>query len=165
MIFWKKWKKIRRQNANSNHTKWPTALLVRAGLASSMANTSNSSWPQFVLYALWIITLTSSLVVYSSYIYVIAYFIWPMDLSRCNAFNGSSLFQVGKVKNYNKLGKSSSPLGILGRPQERNIAKGTTDPRVEFILQFLSQILIKFHLQNLERVSTSKYQPNISIST
>ena len=44
-----KMKKNRRQNANCNHTKWLTALLVRAGLASSMANTSNSSWPQFVL--------------------------------------------------------------------------------------------------------------------
>ena len=47
--FWQNEKK-RRQNANCNHTKWLTALLVRAGLASSMANTSNSSWPQFVLY-------------------------------------------------------------------------------------------------------------------
>ena len=48
----------------------------------------------------------------------------------------------------------------------RNIAKGTTDPRVEFILQVLTQILIKFHLlQNLEQVSTSKSQPNLNIST
>ena len=46
--------KSRGQNANCNHTKWPTALLVRAGLAPSMANTSNSSWPQFILYVLWL---------------------------------------------------------------------------------------------------------------
>ena len=46
-----------------------------------------------------------------------------------------------------------------------NIAKGTTDPRVEFILQVLTQILIKFHLQNLEQVSTSRSQPNMNIST
>ena len=47
----------------------------------------------------------------------------------------------------------------------KNIAKGTTDPRVEFILQVLAQILIIFHLQNLEQVSTSKSQPNMNIST
>ena len=42
-----------------------------------------------------------------------------------------------------------------------NIAKGTTDPRVEFILQ----IWIKFQVQNLDKAFTSKSQPNISIST
>ena len=36
-----------------------------------------------------------------------------------------------------------------------NIAKGTTDPRVEFISQVQTQILIKFHLQNLDQASTS----------
>ena len=46
-----------------------------------------------------------------------------------------------------------------------NIAKGTTDPRVEFISQVLTQILIKFHLQNLEQASTLKSQPNMNIST
>ena len=35
------------------------------------------------------------------------------------------------------------------------------DPRLEFI----SQILIKFQFQNLNLALTSKYQPNISIST
>ena len=44
-----------------------------------------------------------------------------------------------------------------------NIAKGTTDPRVEFCSD-LTQILIKFHLQNLNQPLTSKSQPNISIS-
>ena len=34
--------------------------------------------------------------------------------------------------------------------KSRNIAKGTTDPRVEFISQFLTQISIKFHFQNLD---------------
>ena len=43
-----------------------------------------------------------------------------------------------------------------------NIAKGITDPRVEFISQVLTQIF-KFHLQNLDQASTSKSQPNISI--
>ena len=45
-----------------------------------------------------------------------------------------------------------------------NIAKGTTDPRVEFISQVQTKILIKFHLQNLDQASTSKSQPNISLS-
>ena len=31
-----------------------------------------------------------------------------------------------------------------------NIAKGTTDPRVEFISQVQKQLLIKLHLQNLD---------------
>ena len=51
------------------------------------------------------------------------------------------------------------------RLKNKNIAKGTTDPRVEFILQVLTQILIKFHLKNLEQVSTSKSQPNMNISS
>ena len=42
-----------------------------------------------------------------------------------------------------------------------NIAKGTTNPRVEFISQVQTQILIKFHLQNLDQASNSKSQPNI----
>ena len=45
-----------------------------------------------------------------------------------------------------------------------NVAKGTTDPRVEFISQVQTQILIKFHLQNLDQASTSKSQPKISLS-
>ena len=36
---------------------------------------------------------------------------------------------------------------------------------VEFISQVQTQILIKFHLQNLDQASNSKSQPNISIST
>ena len=45
----------------------------------------------------------------------------------------------------------------------QNIAKGTTDPRIEFISQVLPQILIK-HFQNLDQAPTSKSQTNISIS-
>ena len=37
-----------------------------------------------------------------------------------------------------------------------NIAKDTTDPRVEQNKQVQTQILIKFHLQNLDQASTSK---------
>ena len=47
---------------------------------------------------------------------------------------------------------------------KRNIAKGTTDSRVEFLSQVHTQILIKFHLQNLNQASSSKSQPNISLS-
>ena len=43
----------------------------------------------------------------------------------------------------------------------KNIAKGTTDPRVEFI----SQILNILQFQNLNKAFTSKSQPNISILT
>ena len=46
-----------------------------------------------------------------------------------------------------------------------NIAKGTTDPRVEFISQVQTRILIKFHIQNLDQATTSKSQPNICFST
>ena len=53
-------------------------------------------------------------------------------------------------------------------PLRPNIAKGTTDPRVEFCLpklkQVQTQILIKFHLQNFDQASTSRSQPNISLS-
>merc|ERR1712004_371413 len=38
------------------------------------------------------------------------------------------------------------------------------DPRVEFISQVQIQILIKFHPKNLDQASTSKSQPNISLS-
>ena len=48
--------------------------------------------------------------------------------------------------------------------QQWNIAKSTADPRVEFISQVQRQILIKFHLQNLDLASTSKSQPNITLS-
>ena len=43
-----------------------------------------------------------------------------------------------------------------------NIAKGTTKPRVEIISQVQTQILVKFHLQNLGQESTSKSQPNLA---
>ena len=55
----------------------------------------------------------------------------------------------------------------MGRKQDtmqldnKNIAKGTTDPRVEFLSQVQKQILIKFHL---DQASTSKSQPNTSLS-
>ena len=47
----------------------------------------------------------------------------------------------------------------------KNIAKGTTDPRVEFISQVQTQILIKFHPQIFDQASTSKSLPNINILT
>ena len=49
-------------------------------------------------------------------------------------------------------------------PQYTNIAKGTTDPRVEFLSQVQTKISIKMHLQNFDQASTSKSQPNISLS-
>ena len=52
---------------------------------------------------------------------------------------------------------------MVGRVE--NIAKGTTDPRVEFISEVQTQILIKFHLYNLDQASKSKSQPKIRLST
>ena len=49
--------------------------------------------------------------------------------------------------------------------KKENIAKGTTDPWVEFMLPVLTQILIKLHLQNLKQMSFSESQPNLNIST
>ena len=46
----------------------------------------------------------------------------------------------------------------------QNIAKGTMDPRVEFISRVITQILIK-QFQNFDKALTSKSQPNISILT
>ena len=43
---------------------------------------------------------------------------------------------------------------VMMNAKLENIAKGTTDPRVEFIAQLQTQILIKFHLQNLDQDST-----------
>ena len=57
------------------------------------------------------------------------------------------------------------PLGDQSKPLFANIAKGSTDLRVEFLLQVVTQILIELHLQNLEQVSFSKSQPNMNIST
>ena len=51
---------------------------------------------------------------------------------------------------------------IIQRFNKTNIAKGTTDPRVEFMSQVQTQILIKF--QNFDQASTSKSQPNTSLS-
>ena len=48
----------------------------------------------------------------------------------------------------------------------KNISKGTTDPRVEFISQdHSSQIMSILQFQNLDKAFSSKSQPNISIST
>jgi hypothetical protein len=59
----------------------------------------------------------------------------------------------------------STKIGIFYRyGYNENIAKGTTDPRIEFISQVITQILIKqFH--NFNQALTSKSQLNISILT
>ena len=56
-----------------------------------------------------------------------------------------------------------------GRVAFLNIAKGTTDPRVEFISQDITQILIKFQFQNLDKAllqnlnQTSTFRLNFNI--
>ena len=64
----------------------------------------------------------------------------------------------------NKARKKCTYSGRKSSNKKRNIAKGTTDPRVEFISQVQTKILIMLHLQNLDQASTSKSQPNISLS-
>ena len=44
-----------------------------------------------------------------------------------------------------------------GRVAILNIAKGTTDPRIEFISQVPTQILIKFHLANLQQTVVNTF--------
>ena len=45
-----------------------------------------------------------------------------------------------------------------------NIAKGTTDPRVECLSQVQKQILVEILKMKFDQASTSKSQPNISLS-
>ena len=45
-----------------------------------------------------------------------------------------------------------------------NIAKGTTDPRIEFLSQVQKQILVEILKMKFDQASTSKSQPNISLS-
>ena len=59
--------------------------------------------------------------------------------------------------------KDSDPLSVSGL-KIINKHCATTDPRVEFLPLVQTQILIKFHLQNFDQASSSKSQPNISLS-
>ena len=54
-----------------------------------------------------------------------------------------------RKKEWNQMRGITSPLSLFPIVLS-NIAKGTTDPRVEFLSQVQTQILIKFHLQNLD---------------
>ena len=69
------------------------------------------------------------------------------------------------VGNPRKCEKTESLLEQEKGGPVQNIAKGTTDPRIEFLSQVQKQILIKFHFQNLDQASVSKSQSNIIIST
>ena len=60
----------------------------------------------------------------------------------------SGIFVIGDI--HIQLQNSTYLATQHRRPRDVNIAKGTTDPRVEFISQVQTQILIKCHLQNLE---------------
>ena len=77
------------------------------------------------------------------------------------AYSSTESRTIGKLTtskgNQSKLEqRRKSLVMIFPRPHARpwtkqiNIAKGTTDPRVEFISQVLTQILIKFWFQNLD---------------
>ena len=79
--------------------------------------------------------------------------------------NRSTTRQTSLMKHFPCIKRAFQPMVSL----RINIAKGTTDPRVEFISQILhthhTQILVKFQFQNLDLALTSKSQPNISIWT
>ena len=48
--------------------------------------------------------------------------------------------------------------------QEKNIAKGTTDPRVEFISQVITQTLIK-QFQNFDKALTLKQYLDLNLKS
>ena len=77
-----------------------------------------------------------------------------------NALKIVNIWRVSKEPKHLKVKfMSAHSLFIYG-----NIAKGITDPRVEFISQVQTHFFIKFHLQNLDEASPSKSQINISLS-
>ena len=81
----------------------------------------------------------------------------------------AALAEVGSsLLSGNTRSKEVSPANVVKKmaspsTRRRNIAKGTTDPRVEFISQVLAPVLVKFQFQDLDLALTSKSQPNISI--
>ena len=97
---------------------------------------------------------------------------------RLQWFGGGPFFymvRIGSAFRHGSSARRSWSMGIIDQstlPSSRlerknkiqNIAKGTTDPRVEFISQVITQILIK-QFQNFNKELTSKSQPNISILT
>ena len=109
---------------------------------------------------------------------------WPQALCRQSVFarfycscslSLSLLLLLGWMNSSAQPDDSRVPKGVAGLPlplfsrwggrlMTKNIAKGTTNLRVEFISQVQTKILIKFHLQNLDQGSTSKSQPNVSLS-
>ena len=77
--------------------------------------------------------------------------IFPFFFFQDDPLNHSNIENVGASKQFSKLFK-------------QNIVKGTTDPRVEFIsYQVLTYWSIFFRIS--KKASTSKSQPNITIST
>ena len=95
---------------------------------------------------------------------------WPNNLCYENYDNlddgdvGNSWYHHNEEKVFANRPSQQSRLPLTQPSQITNIAKGTTDPKVEFLSQVQTQILIKFHLQNLDQASSSKSQPNISLS-
>ena len=77
-----------------------------------------------------------------------------------SSFSVLFLFRKLFIRHDNHISSTISRLEII----ELQKAKQVRVLRTKFVSQILTQILIKFHLQNPNQASTSKSQPNISIS-
>ena len=90
-------------------------------------------------------------------VFVSRFSIFHTETKSCTA-------KLGPLVQYPDLKKVSTWIvdpDYHGGTNRYNIAKGTTDPRVEFLSQVQTKIVIKLHLQNLDQASTSKSLQNI----
>ena len=140
-------------------------------LIENMCSSCRAWYPiSNVLLFIWFLSLTT-LCTGVSMIRVV--FVWKLGANtfqqsrQTNMFNYTSCKLAAKYSRLKVCELWSQQYQMIKLPTNTiitNIAKGTTDPRVEFISQVQTQILIKFLLQNLDQASTSKSQPNISLS-
>ena len=122
-------------------------------IVSQIFDHSLISYYHLVTLSLIFLTLTASSALSSLFL------LFPSSSSTTSAssvFISSNHFALRRQTNHFHLPDPTPP--------KKNIAKGTTDPRVDLISQIQTDILIKFHLQSLDQASTSKSQPNISLS-
>ena len=88
-----------------------------------------------------------------------------LELKKCSNWLGGPKLIVKRFQKW-KVAQNR----LRGRGGNMCNTKGTTDPRVEFSFTKVTglvqtKFMIKFHVQNHDQSSTSKSQPNISIST
>ena len=88
-----------------------------------------------------------------------------LELKKCSNWLGGPKLIVKRFQKW-KVAQNR----LRGGGDNMGNTKGTTDPRVEFSFTketdlVQTKFMIKFHVQNHDQSSTSKSQPNISIST